>query len=504
MGDSTKTILRDLGVVIHIPGIMALLSLMVAIGFGETYAIRPMLVTAAVAIGSGQLLYRAFRAASRTRLPHAMVLAALAWVIVPLIGTLPFLFISSHFADTPQVMPGVLPFRHFSNALFEAFSGFTSAGLTMALNPEGLPRVLQWWRSFMEWVGGLGVIVLVLIILDPGSDAYRLYRSEGREDKILPNLRNSVRIMGWIYLLYTAGGIVLLRLVGMGWWEALNHGMTAISTGGFSITDNSMGGYGAAIQLAMMLIMLLGAISFATHYRLLYERRWLEAWRALQPRVLLFLLVAGSVFLVLENFWYRDEVLVLPSIFQWVSALGTAGFSSTNVSLWSPAAHLLLALAMVIGGAAGSTAGGVKLNRVAVIYKGLIWRFQRIYSRPHELVRYEIDGEVLSEEEIGRRIEAAGILIALWTLTLLVGVLVLLHVVPGYFDLNVVIFEAASALSSVGLSAGITTPSLAWPAKLTLILLMWMGRLEIIPVFILFSWPLGRLRHIFRRKVPWL
>lgn len=139
---------------------------------------------------------------------------------------------------------------------------------------------------------------------------------------------------------------------------------------------------------------------------------------------------------------------------------------------------------------------------MAVIYKGLIWRFQRIYSKPHELVRYEIDGEVLFEEEIGRRIEAAGILIALWTITLLLSVLVLLHVLPDYFDLNLIIFEAASALSSVGLSVGVTDPSLEWPAKLTLIVLMWMGRLEIIPVLLLFSWPISRLRHTLQRRVP--
>jgi trk system potassium uptake protein TrkH len=284
----------------------------------------------------------------------------------------------------------------------------------------------------------------------------------------------------------------------MPWWEALNHGMTGISTGGFSVTNDSMAGYSVAVQLAVMLLMVFGAISFATHYRLLYERRWVQAWRALQPRMFLFLLVAGSLLLLLENFWHQAEVVLLPSVFQWVSALGTAGFSTANISVWSPAAHLLLTLAMVIGGSAGSTAGGIKLTRIAVIYKGLIWRFQRIYSRPHELVRYEIDGEILSEEEIGRRIEAAGILIGLWALTLLIGVLVLLHVLPAYFDLNLVIFEAASALSSVGLSAGITTPSLEWPAKLTLIVLMWMGRLEIIPALILFSWPLGRLRDMFR------
>ena len=501
MAASTRTILRDLGVVIHIPGLMALLSLPVAIGFGEFYAIAPLLITAAVAIGAGQLLYWIFRAAARTRLPHAMVLAALAWVIVPLIGTIPFLLTSRHLAVSPTTMPTVVYFREFWNALFEAFSGFTSAGLTMTLNPEELPRILQWWRSFMEWIGGIGVIVLMLIILDPATDAYRLYRSEGRQQKILPNLRNSVRVMGWIYLLYTVAGIFLLRLMGLPWWEALNHSMTGISTGGFSVTEGSMAGYGAPVQLALILLMLFGAVSFATHYRLLYERRWAQVWQSLQLRAFLFLLGSGALLLLLQNFWYREEIMLLPSVFQWVSALATAGFSTANISAWHPAAQLLLTLAMIIGGVAGSTAGGIKINRVVVIYRGLIWRFQRIYSRPHELVRYEIGGEVLSEEEIGQRIEAAGILTALWALTLLTGVLVLLHLLPEQFDLHLVIFEAASALSSVGLSAGISTPALAWPAKLTLIVLMWMGRLEIIPVLILLSWPLGRLRATLRRQV---
>ncbi|MDX1665178.1 MAG: TrkH family potassium uptake protein [Candidatus Promineifilaceae bacterium] len=495
----TRTILRDLGLIIHIPGAMALFSVLIALLAGERFAVFPFLFTGALAILIGQTLYRLFQASARTRLPHAMVLASLSWLVVPLLGSLPFLLISTQVGEGPETL---LAFREPWNALFEAFSGFTSTGLTVAVSPDELPRSLQWWRSFMEWVGGIGVIVLMLIILDPASDAYRLYRSEGREKKILPNLSATVRIMGRIYFTYTLLAILLLRVLGVPWWEALNHGMTSISTGGFTITGESIAGYSVAVRLAMMALMVLGAISFATHFRLLFERKWLESWQGLQPRALLLLLIGGTLFLLLENRWFLEEWLWMDSMFQWTSALTTSGFSTATIASWSPTAQLLLTLAMVIGGSAGSTAGGIKLNRITVIYKGLIWRFKRTTSLPHELIRYEVDGEVLTEGEIGRRIEAAGILVALWFLLLLLGVIALLHMVPPGTPLNEIVFEASSALSSVGLSTGITAPELAWQGKLTLIMLMWMGRLEIIPVFILFTWPVGRMRDAVEQRMP--
>ena len=153
---------------------------------------------------------------------------------------------------------------------------------------------------------------------------------------------------------------------------------------------------------------------------------------------------------------------------------------------------------MILGGAAGSTAGGLKQIRVAVLYHGLRWRFQRIRLRPHQLDRYELDGEALEESEATRLVQDAGMLAALWAVFLWAGILVMIHLVPER-PLSEVVLEIASAQGNVGLSTGITHPSLPWAGKLTLMLSMWIGRLEIIPVLILLSSLTGWVAKAFQR-----
>jgi trk system potassium uptake protein TrkH len=347
----------------------------------------------------------------------------------------------------------------------------------------------------MEWIGGVGMIVLVLSVLEPSTDAYQLYYAEGRSKKIALTLKTTVRKIWKIYLLYTVLSILLLCLVGMPWWEALNHSMTGISTGGFSVTDDSIGAYSPVVQLAVILIMIVGAISFSAHYQLLAKRRLSALWRDAQHRALWLLLGLGTIVLLLENYWFQGSFLWLDTLFQWVSALGTCGFNTVKLQNWSPSAKLLLSVAMVFGAASGSTVGGLKLNRVVALYKGVLWHFRRISLRPHQLMRYQMNGKVLNEAQAAQRVGSAAVLAVLWVGWLGLGVLVLLHVVQPQYTLNDVIFEAASALGSVGLSTGISHPDLHWVGKLILIVFMWMGRLEIIPVLVLFSSLIGYLRQ---------
>ena len=482
-----KTILRDLGLFLHVPGIMALISVIVSIISGEYYGILPFIVTAIVALGIGQLLYRFCRHADSSKIRHSMMTVALAWGIIPLLGAIPFILIANHFVGLTDASPTILNFQHPLNAIFEAFSGFTSTGLSVALKSSELPQSLQWWRSFMEWVGGVGVIVLVISLLEPSTDAYQLYSAEGRNKTIGLTLRSTVKHIWWIYLLYTLASIMLLRIAGMPWWDALNHGMTGISTGGFSIRDESIGSYAPVIQLAVIPIMIVGAISFPVHYQLLRKGRLSALWRSSQHQLLVILLVAGTGLLLMFNYFQIKAFLWLDSIFQWGSALGTCGFNTVDIKLWSQSSKLLLSLAMIVGGASGSTVGGLKMNRLLYLSKALIWRFRRISLQPHQMMRYQLDNEVITEPEAARKVESAAILAFLWMITLIIGVFILLEFVTADYSLSDVIFEAASALGSVGLSTGITHPNLHWVGKLILILFMWMGRLEIIPVMVLFS-----------------
>ena len=491
-----KTVLRDVGLFLHIPAIMAVVSLPVCLIARETYALIPLIICAIASVAIGQLLYRLTKSKGSSRISHAMATAAIGWLLLPLFGSIPILLTANASNIAPDLSTTILRFQDPWNAIFEAYSGFTSTGLSMATNYSEIPHTLQWWRSLMQWVGGVGVIVLVISILEPSTEPDRLYNAEGRSQRIGLTLNQTVKHIWWIYLIYTVGSIFLFRIVGMTWWEALNHGMTGIATGGFSVTQNSIGNYGMGVKLAVIAVMTLGAISFSAHYQVLRRRKLSAFWADDQHRALWILLLGGTFLLWGLNRQTLENVSFIDTVFQWSSALGTCGFGTVSVESWEGGAKLLMTLAMLIGGAAGSTAGGIKLTRFVIVVKAIIWRFRRISLLPHEMMRYELDGKVITESEANRRVEAAAVLAILWLLVVTVGVFILQFIEFPSHNLIDVIFEAASATSGVGISAGITHPDMPWVGKLTLICLMWMGRLEIISAMLLFSLPIKYLKNI--------
>lgn len=489
MNPVIKTILRDLGLFIHVPGVMALITLPVCLAWGETYAILPFVYCVLASLAIGQILYRICATKNYSRTPYAMITAALGWLILPLFAAIPLVAIAHELTIAPGTSATIMRYTNPWNAVFEGMSGFTSAGLSMALHYDELPHSVQWWRSLMQWVGGVGVIVLVISVLEPSTNPYQLYSAEARQKRIGLTIGTTVRYIWWIYLLYTVFAIFLLRIAGMNWWGAVNHAFTGISTGGFSIRDDSIGAYGTAVKIATIVVMILGAISFPIHYNLLYKRRWKALFEDNQHQALWTLLVLGILGLWFLNYLANTPTVLVDTVFQWVSALTTCGFNTVQVKPWSEGAKLLMAIAMIIGGTAGSTTGGIKLNRFVFLLKAVVWRFRRIALLPHEMMRYQLDGEILKEPEANRRIEAAAVIAFLWMIFLAIGVLILSQLQLPQYSLSDTIFEIASALGSVGLSTGITHPDLPWLGKLVLIVCMWMGRLEIIPVLLLLSLP---------------
>ena len=484
-----KIVLRDLGLLIPVVGVMAIVSLVVPGVFGEGYALLPMLITAAVSFSLGALLYFPFRNAGETRLKHGMLIAAFGWLLVAALGSLPFTLTALFAEAGGHASPALLDFKDPASSFFEAVSGYTGTGLTMALRADLLPKTLQWWRSFIEWIGGMGVIVLMLAILAgprPGAATYSLYYAEARGEKIHPSIRTTLRTMWWIFLLYTFISVIALWGAGMPMWEAINHAMTGISTGGFSVTANSIASYDSvAIELVLIPIMLLGAISFAVHYQMMRGQGKI-LWTDFQTRWLLILTLVGIAFLSLENLlgmsWLRA---IRDSAFQLTSAITCTGFQSADIASWSATAKLVLAAGMFVGGAAGSTAGGIKVMRMLVLFKGVQWRFQKITAPRGAIVPFRLGSVSVDEGDVGQRLEDASLIMFLWIIFLGLGIIVLLHTTPPGFTLSDVVFEVASAQGNVGLSVGITHPGMPLLSKLALCFNMWIGRLEIIPVLML-------------------
>ncbi|MEM4781534.1 MAG: TrkH family potassium uptake protein [Halalkalicoccus sp.] len=503
MSGTLATVGRDLGRILLALSGLIFVSTLVSIAWGEYYAIPGLLVSGAVPLAIGWVLSRRFADAREPGRFHGMVIAASGWFLIALFGALPFLAVAWTVAlapgwiSTPELTPTLAAFLAPMNAVFESMSGFTGTGLTMADRESVLPRTLQWWRSFTEWVGGVGVIVLTTAILArAGSGSLTLYESEARSEKIHPSVLSTVRTIWWIFLLFTFLSIVTLWLAGMPLWHAINHAMTGLSTGGFSVTDESIATYDSAlIDAALIPVMIAGGIAFPVHY-LVLRGDLTTIYRDAQTRWLLggllSLSLALSALLYFEGAYETAGEALRFGVFQFVSAATCTGFQTANDlgTRWSALAQLTVSAGMVVGAAAGSTAGGIKLIRLITLLKGATYRVGDVFY-PQSAVRHlRIDGRVLGDTEVSREFEEAAIIALLWLVFLGTGVVVLLLSVPE--PLENVLFEVASAQGNVGLSTGITAPDMPTVAKVAFLFNMWIGRLEIIPVLVLLRTLLSR------------
>ena len=497
-----RTVLRDLGGILIIIGIITLFALAVPLYFDELFAISSLLITAGVFFAVGIPLYLLFKKAELANFKTAMVTAALGWFLISLIGVIPFIMISFDKNNPALTMD-------FLSGFFESMSGWTGTGLTMIDKENLLPYSLQFWRSLIQWIGGVGVIVLTLSILArPGTGSYILYRSEGREKKTHPSIVSTVRTIWWIFLLYTIIGIFALIIInifdpigGMDPWESLNHAMTGIATGGFSVTDDSIIGFGTISQVVIVILMILGGIAFAAHYDLLKGRIKKFLFDA-QFQAMIFLIIIGVLALTLinlnaPNLNYSGNFLLSlkESGFQFISAITCTGFASANIPDWTESAKLILSFAMIIGGAAGSTAGGIKLFRAILLGKGVGWRIKRSISTPRRVFVHKLGDKPLSKDDAIDLINEAAIISFIWLILIFIGVIVIAFIFPGE-TLGNVIFEVCSAQGNVGLSTGITSMEMSPYGKIMLIFNMWVGRLEIIPIIVLVKSMFGIRRNI--------
>ncbi len=492
-----RVTLRNVGAVVPAVGLMAITSMVVALVFRETYALVPLALTAAISFGLGAGLYFPFRRAGESRLRHALLAAAVAWAVVMFLGGLPFYF-TAHLVPSGSLADNVelSHFRDMASSFFESVSGFSTTGLSMSPRPIDLPRTLQWWRMFLQWIGGLGIVVLMLtFIASAGTKTSVLFSAE-REDKTHPSIMSTARTLWWIYVLYTVVGVMALWGVKMPLWDALHHSMTALATGGFALDPASVEAYHSlAVELILCALMLIGGMNFAVHYELLQGRGRI-LWQDYQTRWLFFLAGFWFLALFLENLFSLGASSVGQvarlSFFQGISAMTTTGFQTTMpLSVWSETAKLILVGAMFVGACTGSTGGGIKVLRALLLFRGLRWQLRRNLAAPNELVPFRFGRQTFSEEEGDRRVRAAALLTFLWAGGIAIGALVLLQTVPKDYTLGDILLEVTSAQSNVGLSSGITGPTMNTWAKVMLSLNMLTGRLEIIPALLL-------VRSLFR------
>lgn len=415
-------------------------------------------------------------------LRHAMVVAAVAYLLVPAVSAVPFVMI-----------------EHMSllDSFFEAISGWTGSGFTMILYPENSSHAIQLWRSVTEWIGGIGVILLmVTILIRPGTSTYIMYQSEARKDRIKPSIRSTINTIWFLYLVLTLVGIAMLVLVGMPLWDSINHSMVAISTGGFSIYSDSIAHYNSIpIEVVLIVIMFLGALPFAFIYKSVINPRSLFNLDA-QVKSFIIIIVMGVAFLSLELYfnygWTWDAVRM--SAFQIVSGITCTGLQTSTMIEWSSTALLILSIVMIIGGCAGSTAGGIKVARAIFLTDEVkVWLKRTVLPR-NAIVMVQLGNKRVGEDVLNKELAEAALISFLWIVTILISVMLLPHLIDPKYDLSHIIFTVASAQGNVGLWVGFPDPSTHWLGKVILIVNMWIGRLEIIPVTLLIRYLLKGFR----------
>lgn len=333
----------------------------------------------------------------------------------------------------------------------------------------------------------------------PGQGAIQLYGSEASGTKLRTNVKETARAIWKVYAVVT---LLMFVYIAIGTYfilpnypltenifDAINHAMTGQSTGGFSTLDDSIAGYQSAkMDMLFLLPMLLGGLSIPFFYRFIFQRKINELWKDIQTRSIIIASVVGGI--VLSLFLMNSNVVSNPfreGIFQFVSALSTTGWQTSNIGGWDDLSVLfIVASAMIIGGSAGGTVGGIKIIRALLLQKGLKWHINKVFLSKNTVKSVRFDNKLLLPEEMSLELSRAGIFTLIYILFVFVSTLFTVYFMSGDFTLADAIFESASAQGTVGLSSGITDPGMNPILEGVYIIQMWAGRIEIIPILILF------------------
>jgi trk system potassium uptake protein TrkH len=478
MSVNWKFILKIIGFILLIESLFLLLTAAIA-----RYLHGPdqpaFLLSAAIAATTGLAL--AFAGGIRKKINsigkrESYIGVALSWITFALFGALPF------------YLSGVS--NGFTDACFESMSGVTTTGASVLASIDTLPPGILFWRSILQWLGGIGIVLFSVALLPLlGGGAAQLFDAESTgltHDKFRPRVNQMAKSLFGMYLLFTAIAVILLGLGPMTWFDALCHGLTTISTGGFS-THAAGTAYWDSIYVESVqtLFMIVGSINFTLLYLFIFrgkarkfvhdeELRWFILIIVICALVVGFGLLADKNYSILHAF--------RQALFQVVSAITTSGFSTGNFSLWGYDYVLLLLFLMVFCGCAGSTSGGLKVIRGVVLAKNTVNEFNRLIH-PRAVIPVRINGIALSFEVVQRLLAFIflyiGIIFISWGVLTVIGV--------GFEE---ALGASVSMLGNVGLGFGelSSTYAAAPPAaKWYMSFLMMVGRLEVFTILILFS-----------------
>jgi trk system potassium uptake protein TrkH len=470
-----STIIADLGDMFTFIAPLTAVPIIIAVLFSEWNMLLPTSAVPATFFILGMLLRKLPRTDRGVRLSRAMCSVALFWLTCAMVSGIPFM-LGLHMG--------------FTDAFFEGMAGWTGTAFSMIRSLDTAPHALLFWRSYMQWIGGIGIIAFMIALASStGLFSSKIFRTEGRDEPLMPSVIATGRALWKIYGVLTFFAISLILFTGLSLWESVNLALSAISSGGFTLHEGGILYYNNnLLQLLLIPIMIAGALPFKLYYHLVENRQWSLFG---DEQVKLFFLFTGIGVAVLTYdlvFFGNLEILAAlnQGLFMSVSTLTTTGFQNANLRSWASVTLLFLTLLTFIGGASGSTAGGIKLNRVALAFRALIWWFRRLFVSGKVLQPFRIEGRVIPRATAELEAAKNMLIIILSVVTVFIATLAVLQFHLTTYSITDIVFEVVSAFSTCGASTGYVSPDMPVISKWIFIGVMWLGRLEVIPVVMLF------------------
>ncbi len=451
-----------------------LIPIVTALIYGETKSLVAFLITVAVCLGVGLLFV--WRKPKKTTLysREGFVIVSLSWIFLSLFGAIPF-FLS-----------GEIP--SYIDAVFETVSGFTTTGSSILTDVEAMSHSCLIWRSFTNWVGGMGVLVFVMAFVPlSGGGNMHIMKAESpgpSVSKLVPKIRTTAAILYLIYLVLTVLQIILLLCGGMPLFDSLCASFSTAGTGGFGIKSDSMNSYSAYSQIVTTVFMLLFSINFASYY-LIMLRRFKEAFSS-EVRTFL-IIVASAIAIIMINSWAEFSNFgdaLLHTSFSVASIISTSGFATLDFNLWPELSRFVLLMLMFVGACAGSTGGGIKVSRFITMAKS-VGKEIKLMIHPHQIKHVVVDKRPVESEIV--RSTNVYMICYLIIFVASVGIISI-----GNYDFMTSVSSVAATLNNIGPGLSLVGPAgnFAFFSPLEKIVLsfdMLAGRLELFPMLLLFS-----------------
>jgi trk system potassium uptake protein TrkH len=476
------TVFHLSGPVFYFFGFVLFVPALIALFMQEWSSFFDFWITGLLFIIVGLLLKNGFRHKHDATWLHGMGVAAFCWLGVMFIGAIPYYF-SGHFLS-------------YLDCCFDMMSGMTTTGLILIQNVDHLPVSINIWRHILTFIGGQGIVIIALSFVPVLGIGFKAMVGEGKEERMVPNVRDTGRAIWQISLIYLGIGTLLFFVVGLfaglkpGWslFHGLNLFMSTWSTGGFAPqSQNVLYYHNFPIEIFCTLFSIIGSMNFGLHYYVWFKQRK-ELIKDIETKSLMITMTITFMIIVYgllkQGIYPAFLSLVRKSLFLLVSGHTTTGtmtiYTVQFVNLWGPVALMGLTIAMAFGGSSASTAGGFKGLRIGIAARGIIADIKKLFTPSGSIVveKYNhIEEGVLSD----KLVRSAFAIILLYIFIYVGGtVLGMMHGYPAMSAL----FESVSAGSNSGLSCGITAVSMPWDMKVYYILAMWLGRLEFTAIIV--------------------